>query len=90
MSRAADLPDPSDEWRTDEVLRELFVARGWGAGDIAFYFDVEEDEVKAALDQSDVVGRGTDAPGNQPPTSGFAAKVWRQSIAEKREAARGD
>jgi len=81
-----DLPDPTGKWRDDELLRELHVRRGWSAPDIARYFEAPKHTVEDELDE-----RGLDAGGENPPTRGFAAKVWRQSIAEKRkEAAHGD
>ena len=85
MSRRRGLPDPSGEWRDDDVLRDLYVERGWSAPDIAEYFDEATSCVRGQLDR-----RGIQTPDKQRPTNGLAAKLWEGSITEKKEAAHGD
>jgi len=64
-------------WQDPEVLEELHQERSWSATDIARRFEVDQTEVKEALEAYDLYAGGS----THVPKSGLARELWLRGTA---------
>ena len=76
------VPDPSeqpDAYQDPDVLKNLYVERGWRRKDIVRHFDITDHEVVKYLEKH---GIERDVKGSQAPTNGLAAKLFEKGKQE--------
>lgn len=64
------------DWRSDNVLEELHVRRGWTPTDIARKYQADVAQVKRELRERGLYQEDQ----NGPPKQGLARKLWERGL----------